>query len=87
MADAAKIDYDKGKIVSKIYATSLLKDGASYVGAASRLKADINMSMSDSGSLRSKELAILGSRMSLRNNDVLLQESLRESINASLRES
>lgn len=82
MADAAKIDYDKGKIVSKIYATSLLKDGA-----ASRLKADINMSMSDSGSLRSKELAILGSRMSLRNNDVLLQESLRESINASLRES
>lgn len=67
MTDSVKIEYDKGKIVSKVYATSLIRDGA-----ASRLKASINLSMSESGSLRSKEAAILGSRMSCRQNDVLL---------------
>ena len=61
LCDAVKIEFDKGKIVSKVYATSLLKEGA-----PSRLKASINLSVSESGSLRSKEAALLGSRMSMR---------------------
>ena len=38
-------------------------------------------------SLRSRDAAILGSRMSMRASDLLMQESLRESIKQSLRES
>lgn len=42
--------------------------------------------MSDMRSLRSKDAAILGS-MSIKASDFMLQESLRESIKISLRES
>ena len=81
MGDAVKIEFEQGRVISKAYATSFLKEGASG------FKPSFKYTVSESGSLRSKEVALFGSHFSNHNKDALLQESLRESINASIRES
>jgi len=81
LADAVKIEYAKGKVVSKVYSPGLAKK------KVYNFKRSANYSLSDARSLRSREAAILGSRMSDRASDLLVQESLFESIRESLRES
>ena len=83
LADAVKIEYTDGKIANRVFSPMLAQEGRD-----SKLKfASMNLSVSESGSLRSKEAALLSSHMSMKPSDIMLQESLRESINASLRES
>ena len=82
LGDAVKIEFEQGRVISKAYATSFLIEGASG------FKPSVNYTMSESGSLRSKEVALFGTHhFSNHNNDALLQESLQQSINASIRES
>ena len=57
------------------------------LSVGSYLKHSANCSISDVRSLRSREQAILGSQMSFKASDHMLQESLRDSIKESLKES
>ena len=84
--DTVFIEYAHKQVISKVISPQIIRKSAmSNAAAAARQSA--NYSISDVRSLRSREAAILGSRMSMKPSDYLLQESLRESIRDSLKES
>ena len=67
IGECVLIEYADKQVISKIYSPSIIRKSA-----GSHLKHSANMSMSDMRSLRSRDAAIIGSRLSVKASENLL---------------